>query len=317
MPSPVPSLPAPAWPDAVQAIRRFNRFYTRQIGVLEEHLLESSFSLTEVRVLYELAHRPQVSAAELGADLGLDRGYLSRILENFENQAWIMATPSPQDRRKQFLRLTAKGRKSFAPLERRAADEIAVMLSKISPARQKSLLAAMQKIENVLAPGTADAPAYVVRQHRPGDMGWVVQRHGELYWHEYHYDERFEALVAEIVARFIQNLDARRERCWIAEKDGQNVGSVFLVKKSASVAKLRLLLVEPSARGLGIGKRLVEECVGFARQAAYKKIMLWTQSELAAARGIYQAAGFERVAAERHNNWSRKNLVAETWELRL
>ena len=228
-----------------------------------------------------------------------------------------MATPSPQDRRKQFLRLTPKGRRSFAPLERRAGDEIAAMLSRISPAHQKSLLAAMQEIENVLAPGAADAPACVVRQHRPGDMGWVVQRHCELYWHEYHYDERFEALVAEIVARFIQNLDAQRERCWIAEKDGQNVGSVFLVKKSASVAKLRLLLVEPSARGLGIGKRLVGECVGFARQAAYKKIMLWTQSELAAARAIYQAAGFERVAAERHNNWSRKNLVAETWELRL
>src|SRR5215467_1453173 len=284
MPSPVPSLPAPAGPDAVQAIRRFNRFYTRQIGVLEEHL-------------------------------GLDRGYLSRILENFKNQAWIMVTPSSQDRRKQFLRLTPKGRKTFAPLERRAGDEIAAMIGRISPAHQQSLLAAMNEIENVLAP--AAAPTYVLRQHRPGDMGWVVQRHGELYWHEYHYDERFEALVAEIVARFIQNLDARRERCWIAEKGGQKVGSVFLVKKSASVAKLRLLLVEPSARGLGIGKRLVEECVGFARQAAYRKIMLWTQSELAAARGIYQAAGFERVAAERHNNWSRKNLVAETWELRL
>ena len=316
MPSPVPSLPAPAGPDAVQAIRRFNRFYTRQIGVLEEHLLKSPFSLTEVRVLYELAHRPQVSATELGEDLGLDRGYLSRILENFKNQAWIMVTPSSQDRRKQFLRLTPKGRKTFAPLERRAGDEIAAMIGRISPAHQQSLLAAMNEIENVLAPAAA-APTYVLRQHRPGDMGWVVQRHGELYWHEYHYDERFEALVAEIVARFIQNLDARRERCWIAEKGGQKVGSVFLVKKSASVAKLRLLLVEPSARGLGIGRRLVEECVGFARQAAYRKIMLWTQSELAAARGIYQAAGFQRVAAERHNNWSRKNLVAETWELRL
>ena len=267
--------------------------------------------------MYELAHRPQVSAAELAEDLGLDRGYLSRILENFENQAWIVATPSPQDRRKQFLALTAKGRKSFVPLEHRSANEVAAMLSKISPAHQKSLLTAMEEIENVLAPGTAAAPAYVLRQHRPGDMGWVVQRHGELYWQEYHYDERFEALVAECVAHFIQNLDARRERCWIAQTAGQKVGSVFLVKKSASVAKLRLLLVEPSVRGLGIGKRLVAECVGFARQAAYKKILLWTQSELAAARGIYQAAGFQRVAAERHNNWGRKNLVAETWELRL
>jgi DNA-binding MarR family transcriptional regulator/N-acetylglutamate synthase-like GNAT family acetyltransferase len=316
MPSSVRSLPPPAAPDAVQAIRRFNRFYTRQIGVLGEHLLKSPFSLTEVRVLYELAHRQQVTAAELGEDLGLDRGYLSRILENFENQAWIVVTRSPQDRRKQFLALTAKGRKSFAPLERRSASEVAAMLSKISPAHQKSLLAAMEEIENVLAPGAADAPAYSLRQHRPGDMGWVVQRHGELYWNEYHYDERFEALVAEIVAQFIQNLDAQRERCWIAEKDRQKVGSVFLVKKSAAAAKLRLLLVEPWARGLGIGQRLVEECVRFAQEAGYRKIMLWTQSELAAARGIYKAAGFERVAEERHNSWSRKNLVAETWELR-
>jgi len=316
MSSSVQSLPAPASPDAVQAIRRFNRFYTRQIGVLGEHLLKSPFSLTEVRVLYELAHRQQVTAAELGEGLGLDRGYLSRILQNFENQGWILVTPSPQDRRKQFLALTPKGRKSFAPLERRSSNEVAAMLSKISPAHQKSLLAAMEEIENVLAPGTADAPACSLRRHRPGDMGWVVQRHGELYWHEYHYDERFEALVAEIVARFILNLDAEREHCWIAEKDGQRVGSVFLVGKSAAVAKLRLLLVEPSARGLGIGKRLVEECVRFAQEAGYEKIMLWTQSELTAARGIYKAAGFERVAEERHHSWSRKNLVAETWELR-
>jgi DNA-binding MarR family transcriptional regulator/GNAT superfamily N-acetyltransferase len=313
---PVPSLPPRAWPDAVQAIRRFNRFYTRQIGVLEEHLLQSRFSLTEVRVLYELAHRPHVTAAELRGNLGLDRGYLSRILQNFENQAWIAVKPSPEDRRKQFLTLTPQGRKSFAPLERRASDEVAAMLRKISPAQQQSLLAAMEEIENVLAPGGASAPTYVLRQHRPGDMGWVVQRHGELYWQEYHYDERFEALVAEIVAHFIQNLDAERERCWIAQKDGRKLGSVFLVNKSASVAKLRLLLVEPAARGLGIGKRLVEECVGFAQQAGYKKIMLWTQSELAAARGIYKAAGFECVAEERHDSWSRKNLVAETWELR-
>ena len=312
----VPSLPRPASPDAVEAIRRFNRFYTRQIGVLGEHLLKSPFSLTEVRVLYELAHRPQVTAAELSEDLGLDRGYLSRILRDFGNKAWIVVTPSPRDRRKQFLALTPKGRKSFKPLERRSSNEVAAMLSKISPAHQKSLLAAMEEIENVLAPGAADPTAYSLRQHRPGDMGWVVQRHGELYWHEYRYDERFEALVAEIVAQFIHNLDGERERCWIAEKDGQKLGSVFLVKKSDAVAKLRLLLVEPSARGLGIGKRLVEECVRFAQQAGYQKIMLWTQSELAAARGIYQAAGFERVAEERHHSWSRKNLVAETWELR-
>ncbi len=191
------------------------------------------------------------------------------------------------------------------------------MLSRLSPRRQTLLLAAMRDIEAVLAPPSTREGSYVLRPHRPGEMGWVVQRHGELYWEEYGYDERFEALVAEIVAEFIQNLDAKRERCWIAEKDGENVGCIFLVKKSASVAKLRLLLVEPSARGLGIGKSLVEECVSFARQAGYKKIMLWTQSELAAARGIYKAAGFRVVGREKHQSWSRKDLVAETWELKV
>jgi GNAT superfamily N-acetyltransferase len=179
------------------------------------------------------------------------------------------------------------------------------------------MLAAIRDIESVLSPLPPSAPAFILRQHRPGDMGWVVQRHGELYWQEYHYDERFEALVAEIVAEFIQNLDSKRERCWIAERHGENVGSVFLVKKSSSIAKLRLLLIEPSARGLGIGKRLVEECVHFAGEAGYKKIMLWTQSELSAARGIYKAAGFRLVGEEQHDSWSRKNLVAETWELTL
>jgi GNAT superfamily N-acetyltransferase len=191
------------------------------------------------------------------------------------------------------------------------------MLSRISPAQHDSLLAAMRTIEMSLSPEPARPLSYLLRQHRPGDVGWVVQRHGELYWREYHYDERFEALVAEIVADFIQKFDSRRERCWIAERDGENVGSVFLVKKSASIAKLRLLLVEPTARGLGIGKRLVEECVRFARDAAYKKILLWTQSELTAARGIYEGAGFCRIAEERHDSWSRKNLVSETWELKL
>lgn len=191
------------------------------------------------------------------------------------------------------------------------------MLARLSPTQRQKFLAAIRDVQSVLDPPGPSATPYVVRQHRPGDMGWVVQRHGELYWQEYHYDERFEVLVAEIVAEFIQKLDRAREHCWIAEKDGERVGCIFLVKKSASVAKLRLLLVEPSARGLGIGKRLVEDCVNFAREAGYKKILLWTQSELAAARGIYKAAGFECIGEERHNSWSRKNLVAETWELRL
>jgi DNA-binding MarR family transcriptional regulator/N-acetylglutamate synthase-like GNAT family acetyltransferase len=313
----IPAAVPTAADDPVHAVRRFNRFYTHQIGVLQEHLLESQFSLTEVRVLYELAHRNNVTAGELSRDLGLDRGYLSRMLQNFESNGWIKITTAPDDRRKSFLSLTAKGQKAFAPLDRRSSDEVSAMLSRISPAHQTTLLAAMRNIEGVLTPPQPDAAPYILRQHRPGDMGWVVQRHGELYWKEYHYDERFEALVAEIVAEFIQNLDPKKERCWIAEKDGENLGCIFLVKKSAEVAKLRVLLVEPSARGLGIGKRLVEECVRFAREAGYKKILLWTQSELAAARGIYQSAGFKRVGEERHDSWSRKGLIAETWELSL
>jgi DNA-binding MarR family transcriptional regulator/N-acetylglutamate synthase-like GNAT family acetyltransferase len=312
------ALPAvPQATDCVQTVRRFNRFYTRQIGVLQEHLLDSQFSLTEVRVLYEIAHRENVAAKDLCQDLGLDRGYVSRMLQTFEKHGWIKITPSAQDRRRQFLSLTAKGHNVFEPLERRSSEEVAGMLARLSPDKQKNFMAAIQQIESVLAPTEASATRYVLRQHLPGDMGWVVQRHGELYWQEYHYDERFEALVAEIVAEFIQNLDPARERCWIAEKDGERVGCIFLVKKSATVAKLRLLLVEPSARGLGIGKRLAKECVSFAREAGYKKILLWTQSELAAARGIYKNAGFCLIAEERHDSWSRKNLIAETWEMKV
>jgi len=311
------ALPAPVADNPVLAVRRFNRFYTRQIGVLQEHLLASQFSLTEVRVLYELAHRENATAKELCQDLGLDRGYVSRMLRGFERQGWIKTTPSPEDRRLQYLALTFRGHKVFDPLEDRSSDEVAAMLGKLSPTRQRKLVAAMNEVEDILAAAPRAAAPYVLRPHRSGDMGWVVQRHGELYWKEYCYDERFEALVAGIVAEFIEKFDAARERCWIAEKEGENVGSVLLVKKSVTVAKLRLLLVEPSARGLGIGKRLVEECVRFARDAAYKKIMLWTQSELAAARGIYQRAGFRKIAEEKHASWSRTDLVAETWELKL
>lgn len=311
---------APAVPsasgDPIETIRRFNRFYTRQIGVLEEHLLGSQFSLTEVRVLYEISHRQNSTAKDLCTDLGLDRGYVSRMLQKFEERSWIKITTSPDDRRRQFLSLTAKGHKVFDPLDRRSSDEVATLIAKLSPIQQKKMLEGIRDIESALAPTKTAAVPFTVRQHRPGDMGWVVQRHGELYWQEYHYDERFEALVAEIVAEFIQKLDTSCERCWIAEREGERVGSIFLVKKSASIAKLRLLLVEPSARGMGIGKRLVNECVEFAKNAGYKKVLLWTQSELHAARAIYKSAGFERIAEEHHDSWSRENLVAETWELK-
>ncbi len=211
----------------VLAIRRFNRLYTRQIGVLQEHLLESQFSLTEVRVLYEIAHRENTAAKDLCSDLGLDRGYVSRMLQNFEKNGWITIAPASEDRRRQLLSLTAKGHRVFDPLERRSSDEVAAMLARLSPGQQKTMLAGIRNIESVLSPRKSSNEAFIVRQHRPGDMGWVVQRHGELYWQEYHYDERFEALVAEIVAEFIQHLDAKRERCWIAEKDSERVGVGF------------------------------------------------------------------------------------------
>jgi DNA-binding MarR family transcriptional regulator/GNAT superfamily N-acetyltransferase len=297
-------------------MRRFNRFYTRQIGLLDEGLLNSPFSLTQVRTLYELAQREQTTAVELCSSLGLDAGYLSRMLAAFEKAGLIEKRNSPTDARQPLLRLTRKGRKAFEPLNARSNDQVATMLSKLPATKQSDLLQAMNTIESLLSRDAARPKSYLLRQHRPGDMGWVVYRHGVLYYQEYGYDERFEALVAGIVSKFIENFDPARERCWIVEIDGENVGSIFLVKKSATVAKLRLLLVEPTARGLGIGQRLVEECVRFARDAGYKKIMLWTQSELPAARHLYQNAGFQRVAQEKHKSWSRTDLVSETWELK-
>jgi DNA-binding MarR family transcriptional regulator/GNAT superfamily N-acetyltransferase len=310
----------------VHSMRRFNRFYTRQIGLLDEGLLNSPFSLTELRTLYELAHRDQLTAAQLCGDLGLDAGYLSRILRKFEKERWIEKKPSVADARQTLLTLTKEGRKAFKPLNARSTEQVSALIGKLLPTEQEDLVRAMETIESILTPagpGQTDEPggrskrSYILRQHTPGDMGWVVYRHGVLYSQEYRYDERFEALVAGIVAEFIEHYNPDRERCWMAESHGQIVGSVFLVEKSKAVAKLRLLLVEPSARGMGIGKHLVAECIEFARRAGYKTMMLWTQSELTAARKIYQNAGFELVAEEPHNNWGRKHLVAETWKLKL
>ncbi|HET6180576.1 MAG TPA: bifunctional helix-turn-helix transcriptional regulator/GNAT family N-acetyltransferase [Candidatus Sulfotelmatobacter sp.] len=301
----------------VSAVRRFNRFYTRQIGLLDEGLLNSPFSLTQVRTLYELAQREQATAIELCKDLGLDAGYLSRILASFQKNGLIEKKASPKDARHTLLTLTKKGRRAFEPLNARSDEQVGAMLAKLLPPKQHNLIQSMRTIESLLSPDYEHPKSYVLRQHRPGDIGWVVYRHGALYWQEYHYDERFEALVAEIVSNFVEHLDPARERCWIAEKEGENVGSVFLVKQSASVAKLRLLLVEPTARGLGIGKRLVEECMRFARKAGYRTIMLWTQSELSAARRIYQSAGFKLVEEKKHSSWSRTDLISETWQLKL
>src|SRR5579884_13754 len=302
----------------VQAIRQFNRFYTRQIGVLQEGLLNSSFSLTEVRVMYELAHRERPTASEICDALQLDRGYLSRMLRRFVKSGLVEKTPSARDGRETLLRLTRHGQSEFARLDELSNQQVSAMLDKIGRPQQTKLVAAMETIQGLLGETTAvpHSGAIILRAHQPGDMGWVVHRHGVLYAEEYGWDERFEALVAEIAAHFIQHLDPKRERCWIAERDGEIVGSVFLVKKSKTTAKLRLLLVEPKARGLGIGKRLVDECVRFARQAGYKKITLWTQSILGAARHIYKQAGFRIVGKQRNNSFGHA-LVAETWELQL
>lgn len=298
----------------VAAVRGFNRFYTQKIGVLSEGLLDSRFSLTEARVLYELANRDHPTATALCGDLGLDAGYLSRILRRFEQGGLLARTASKDDGRQSLLSLTAKGRAAFAPLDGRSRQEIAALMGELGPLDQARLVMAMATIERLLgARPQSDAP-YLLRPHRPGDMGWVVHRHGALYAQDYGWDERFEAMVAEIVAKFIARFDAMKECCWIAERDGEIIGSVFLVKKSKTVAKLRLLLVEPSARGLGLGSRLVEECLRFARQAGYRKITLWTNDILHAARHIYVKAGFRKIGSEQHHSFGH-DLVGETWEL--
>jgi len=300
------------------AVRAFNRFYTHQVGVLGDRHLRSPFSLTEMRVLYELAHRKDPTATALRRDLGLDAAYLSRILRTFQNQGLVARTAAPDDRRRSLLRLTAKGRAAFSPLEARARREMSAMLGTLSSGAQRSVVRSMATIQSLLAAPTQAAPAaYRLRAHAPGDIGWVVHRHGVLYAREYGYNAEFEALVARIAADFLDNLDPAREHCWIAEQDGDIVGSVFLVRKSASVAKLRMLLVEPHARGLGLGKRFVDECIRFARRAGYRKITLWTQSELDAARTLYQRAGFRCVGRRTHDSFGKTGLVAETWELAL
>jgi len=285
----------------VEAARRFNRFYTRKIGVLHEGAYRSPFSLTEVRVLYELAHRDNATATALGRDLGLDAGYLSRILRGFERRGLVLKTRSVADGRQSHLSLTAQGRRVFAPLNARSHDEVAAMLGGLSPDAQARVVDAMQTIERLLGDHTEPPAPCVLRPPQPGDLGWVVHRHGAVYAREYGYDEEF---------------NAKRERCWIAERDGEAVGSVFLVERSQTVAQLRLLLVEPKARGSGLGTRLVDECVRFARQAGYRKVTLWTQSELSAARRLYKAAGF-RVTRKEKNHSFGKDLVSETWELDL
>jgi len=283
---------------------------------LQESLVHTPFSLTEARVLYELAHRDEVTASELAADLDLDHGYLSRILRRFGEKRMLAKKRAPSDGRQSVITITAKGRKAFAPLNKNSHDQIAAMLEKLQPADQARVVGAMNTVESLLGISSQNSPAVpaiILRQHQPGDMGWVTSVHGAIYAQEYGWDITFEALVAKITAEFIENFDAKRERCWIAELEGKRVGSVFVVRKNDEVAKLRLLIVDPRARGLKLGTRLVEECLRFARSAGYSSMTLWTQSNLTAARGIYQRAGFKLVAEEPHHSFG-VDLIGETWE---
>jgi DNA-binding MarR family transcriptional regulator/GNAT superfamily N-acetyltransferase len=284
--------------------------------VLQEGLLQGSFSLTEVRVLYELAHREGPAASDLSRDLGLDAAYLSRMLRAFQRRGLVKKRRSALDGRSSLLSLTQAGSKALAPLEERARQEIAALLRNLSAGQQRRVLDSMKAIEGLLGAGAARGPLFLLRPHRPGDIGWVVERHGDLYASEYGWDERFEALVARIAGQFLERHDPQRERCWIAEREGERIGSVFLVRGTRRVAKLRLLLVEPSARGMGVGGRLVEECIRFARLSGYRKLTLWTQSVLTAARRIYQSAGFRLVGEKRHRSFGH-DLVGETWDLEL
>ena len=300
----------------IDAMRHFNRFYTRQIGVLRQGWADSAFSLTEVRILYELAHHEALTAAKLGTDLGLDRGYLSRILQTFEKRGLIKKTRSQSDARQSHLALTAKGRKAFAPLNTRSEQDVEAVLSRLSGKDQDRLIEAMATIEQLITHEPDPKVPYIIRPHQVGDMGWIVHRHGTLYSEEYGWDEDFEALVAQITSDFIKNFDPKSERCWIVEREGEIVGSVLLVKKSKTIAQLRLLLVEPRARGLGIGRRLIDECVRFAKQKGYRKIILWTNDVLHVARHLYQDAGFRLVREEPHHSYGH-DLVGQYWELNL
>ena len=300
----------------VAAVRTFNRFYTRELGVLDQQIAKSPFSLSEARVLYELAHRDDLSAKEIGAELGLDAGYLSRIVQSFDEGGLIIREPLPSDRRQYRLALTAKGRQAFARLDRSTNDDVAAMLEGLPPGGKDRLIEAMADIERLLGGGAAAARPATLREPRPGDMGWVVQSHGALYAREYGFDSTFEGLVAEIAARFLSSFDASRERCWIADIEGTQVGSILLVKHTDDVAKLRLLLVDPAGRGQRLGHRLVGECIAFAKACGYRTITLWTQSILVAARQIYQEAGFKLVATEPHRSFGQY-LLGETWELEL
>ncbi|NVH71596.1 MarR family transcriptional regulator [Paraburkholderia sp. JPY432] len=296
-----------------QTVRSFNRFYTRQIGVLHEHLLESEFSLTEVRILYELAHRTDLTTSDLCRELGLNAGYLSRVISGFEKKGLVVKSRSATDARVAHLELTDQGRATFAPLDQASQREVIAMLERLPQTAQQQLVDAMEQIRALLSD---PEPGFILREPQPGDMGWIVHRQAVLYAREFGWNAEYEALVAEIVAKFVREFDPKRERCWIAEKDGKPVGSVFVVRQDDATAKLRLLAVEASARGLGIGHRLVDECIRFARYAGYRQLVLWTNSVLTDARRIYERAGFTLIEEEPHHSFG-KDLIGQNWALDL
>ncbi|HWM29904.1 MAG TPA: bifunctional helix-turn-helix transcriptional regulator/GNAT family N-acetyltransferase [Woeseiaceae bacterium] len=300
----------------VTLVRNFNRFYTRQAGLLEEGLLKSEFSLTEARILYELAHRAGLTAAALGKDLGLDPGYVSRILKKFEGRGFLARLPSNDDGRQSLLTLTEAGRRAFAPLDQASRNDVAAMLNGLPASGRETLLQAMLRIQRLLGGDVDERLPCIFRSHQPGDIGWITHRQAVLYNREYGWDETYEALVAEILAAFVRNFDPQRERSWVVEREGEVVGCVFVMRKSDEIAQLRLLYVEPSARGLGIGGRLVDECIRFARNKGYRRMMLWTNDVLVSARRIYESAGFQLTSEERHHSFG-KDLVGQTWELEL
>ncbi|TPL02889.1 MarR family transcriptional regulator [Mesorhizobium sp. B2-4-14] len=302
--------------ERIDVVRAFNRFYTRQIGLLDEGLLKSAFSLTEARVLYELAHRDGLTATDLGRDLGLDAGYVSRLLKKFERLHLISRATLVSDARQSSIALTQAGRNAFAPLNKESHDQVRALLDRLPASEQDRLVKSMQTVQRLLAENAEPTIPYLLRPLQIGDIGWITRRQGLLYAQDYGWDETYEALVAEILAAFVKSYDPKWERSWIAEREGEVVGSVFVVRKSDQVAKLRLLYVEPSARGLGIGKRLVEEVIGFVRARGYKTLTLWTNDILAAARHIYQAAGFKLIEEEPHHSFG-KDLVGQNWNLDL
>ena len=303
-------------PKVVADVRQFNRFYTRYLGLLDRQLLDSPFTLTEVRVLYELARRESTTASAIAADLALDLGYLSRILKAFERHRYIKRERSSTDTRQYHLKLTRLGRQRFLPLDKAARIQIERLIEPLPAAGREQLVESMHSIRSLLTDRTVVARAYQLRSLRPGDIGWITHRQALLYQQEYGWDIGYEALVAEILGGFVKSFDAASERAWIAEHDQKILGSVFLVRASEKIAKLRLLYVEPSVRGLGIGRRLVDECIAFACSKGYETLTLWTNDVLISARKIYQAAGFRLMRAERHHSFG-KDLTGQTWDLAL